>query len=55
MNIMAMALILVGFLNAPLWLMITLVLVGHLIFIVLGGLWALTLNSLEHRRLRQAN
>jgi SSS family solute:Na+ symporter len=45
MNIMAMALILVGFLNAPLWLMITLVLVGHLIFIVLGGLWALTLTD----------
>ena len=45
MNIMAMALILVGFLNAPLWLMITLVLVGHLIFIILGGLWALTLTD----------
>lgn len=45
MNIVAMALILVGFLNAPLWLMISLVLAGHLIFIILGGLWALTLTD----------
>ena len=45
MNIVAMALILVGFLSAPLWLMISLVLAGHLIFIILGGLWALTLTD----------
>ncbi len=45
MNIVAMALILVGFLDAPLWLMISLVLIGHLIFIILGGLWALTLTD----------
>lgn len=45
MNIMAMALIMIGFLEAPLWLMITLVLGGHLIFLLLGGLWALTLTD----------
>lgn len=45
MNIVAMALILVGFLDAPLWLMISLVLLGHVIFIILGGLWALTLTD----------
>ena len=45
MNIVAMALIMTGFLEAPLWLMITLVLAGHLVFIILGGLWALTLTD----------
>ena len=45
MNIVAMALIMTGFLGAPLWLMITLVLAGHLVFILLGGLWALTLTD----------
>ncbi len=45
MNIMAMALIMIGFLEAPMWLMVTLVLAGHLIFLLLGGLWALTLTD----------
>ena len=45
MNIIAMALIMIGFLDAPLWLMVTLILGGHLIFLLLGGLWALTLTD----------
>ena len=45
MNVVAMALIMQGFLGAPLWLMITVVLGGHLIFIFLGGMWALTLTD----------
>ncbi len=45
MNVVAMALIMQGFLGAPLWLMITIVLGGHLIFIFLGGMWALTLTD----------
>ena len=45
MNVVAMALIMQGFLGAPLWLMITIVLGGHLTFIFLGGMWALTLTD----------
>jgi len=45
MNFIAMALIMIGFLDAPLWLMVTLILGGHLIFLLLGGLWALTLTD----------
>lgn len=45
MNVVAMALILTGFLQAPLWLMITVILSGHLMFILLGGFWALTLTD----------
>ena len=45
MNVIAMALIMHGFLGTPVWLMITLVLAGHLTFIFLGGLWALTLTD----------
>lgn len=45
MNVIAMALIMHGFLGTPVWLMITLVLAGHLSFIFLGGLWALTLTD----------
>ena len=45
MNVVAMALIMQGFLGAPLWLMITIVLAGHLTFIFLGGMWALTLTD----------
>jgi SSS family solute:Na+ symporter len=45
MNIVAMALIMTGFLGGPLWVMITLVLFGHLMFILLGGFWALTLTD----------
>lgn len=45
MNVIAMALVMHGFLGTPVWLMITLVLVGHLTFIFLGGMWALTLTD----------
>ena len=45
MNVIAMALIMIGFLEAPLWLMVTLILGGHLMFLLLGGLWALTLTD----------
>ena len=45
MNVIAMALIMIGFLDAPLWLMVTLILGGHLMFLLLGGLWALTLTD----------
>ena len=45
MNVVAMALIMQGFLGAPLWLMISIVLGGHLTFIFLGGMWALTLTD----------
>ena len=45
MNVVAMALIMQGFLGAPLWLMITIILGGHLTFIFLGGMWALTLTD----------
>ncbi len=45
MNVVAMALIMQGFLGAPLWVMISVVLVGHLTFILLGGMWALTLTD----------
>ena len=45
MNVVAMALIMQGFLGAPLWVMISVVLVGHHTFILLGGMWALTLTD----------
>ena len=45
MNVIAMALIMTGFLEAPLWLMVTLILGGHIMFLLLGGLWALTLTD----------
>ena len=45
MNVIAMALIMTGFLEAPLWLMVTLILAGHVMFLLLGGLWALTLTD----------
>ena len=45
MNVVAMALIMQSFLGAPVWLMITIVLGGHLTFIFLGGMWALTLTD----------
>ena len=45
MNVVAMAYIMTGFLDVPLWVMITVVLLGHLMFILLGGLWALTLTD----------
>ncbi len=45
MNVVAMAFIMQGFLDAPLWLMITIVLARHLTFIFLPGMWALTLTD----------
>ena len=45
MNVVVMAFIMPGFLGAPLWLMITIVLGGHLTFIFMGGMWAFTLTD----------